>query len=56
MNELLKIDTSNAERITVSARDLYEFLEATERFNSWFDRMTQYGLVENTDYTTVKKL
>nr|DAJ38895.1 MAG TPA: KilAC domain protein [Caudoviricetes sp.] len=56
MNELLKIDTSNAEHITVSARDLYEFLEATERFNSWFDRMTQYGLVENTDYTTVKKL
>jgi len=56
MNELLKIDTSNAERITVSARDLYEFLEATERFNSWFDRMKQYGLVENTDYTTVKKL
>lgn len=56
MNELLKIDTSNAERITVSARDLYEFLEATERFNSWFERMTQYGLVENTDYTTVKKL
>ena len=56
MNELLKIDTSDAERITVSARDLYEFLEATERFNSWFDRMKQYGLVENTDYTTVKKL
>lgn len=56
MNGLLKVDTSNAERITVSARDLYEFLEATERFNSWFDRMKQYGLVENTDYTTVKKL
>ena len=56
MNELLKINTTDSERITVSARDLYEFLEATERFNSWFDRMTQYGLVENTDYTTVKKL
>lgn len=56
MNELLKIDTSNSERITVSARDLYQFLEATERFNSWFDRMKQYGMVENTDYTTVKKL
>ena len=56
MNELLKIDTTDSERITVSARDLYEFLEATERFNSWFERMTQYGLVENTDYTTVKKL
>ena len=56
MNELLKINTTDSERITVSARDLYQFLEATERFNSWFDRMKQYGLVENTDYTTVKKL
>ena len=56
MNELLKINTTDSERITVSARDLYEFLEATERFNSWFERMAQYGLVENTDYTTVKKL
>ena len=54
MNELLKIDTSNAERITVSARDLYEFLEATERFNSWFDRMKQYGLTEGEDFTSVK--
>lgn len=56
MNELLKINTTDSERITVSARDLHKFLEATERFNSWFERMTQYGLVENTDYTTVKKL
>nr|DAS97161.1 MAG TPA: antirepressor protein [Caudoviricetes sp.] len=56
MNELLKIDTSNAERITVSARDLYEFLEATERFNSWFERMTQYGLTEGEDFNPLKSL
>lgn len=56
MNEILKIDTSNAERITVSARDLYEFLEATERFNSWFDRMKQYGLTEGEDFNPLKSL
>lgn len=56
MNELLKIDTSDAERITVSARDLYQFLEATERFNSWFDRMTQYGLTEGEDFNPLKSL
>lgn len=56
MNELLKIDTSNAERITVSARDLYEFLEATERFNSWFERMTQYGFTEGEDFNPLKSL
>ena len=54
MNEILKIDTSNAERITVSARDLYEFLEVTERFNSWFERMKQYGIIEGEDFTSVK--
>lgn len=56
MNELLKINTSDAERITVSARDLYEFLEATERFNSWFERMTQYGLTEGEDFNPLKSL
>ena len=55
MNELLKINTTDSERITVSARDLYEFLKATERFNSWFDRMKQYGLTEGEDFTSVKK-
>ena len=54
MNELLKINTTDSERITVSARDLYKFLEATERFNSWFDRMKQYGLTEGEDFTSVK--
>ena len=56
MNELLKINTADAERITVSARDLYEFLEATERFNSWFDRMKQYGLTEGEDFNPLKSL
>ena len=56
MNELLKINTSDSERITVSARDLYEFLEATERFNSWFDRMKQYGLTEGEDFNPLKSL
>ena len=56
MNELLKINTTDSERITVSARDLYEFLEATERFNSWFERMTQYGLTEGEDFKPLKSL
>lgn len=56
MNELLKINTTDSERITVSARDLYEFLEATERFNNWFERMTQYGLTEGEDFNPLKSL
>ena len=37
----------------VSARCLYTFLEATERFQSWFERQLQYGFIEGTDFTTV---
>lgn len=37
----------------VSARCLYTFLEATERFQSWFDRQLQYGFIEGSDFTTV---
>ena len=49
MDELLKINYE-ADRITLSARDLRDFLELTERFSSWFERMKQYGFVENQDY------
>lgn len=48
MDELLKINYGD--RITLSARELHSFLELTERFSSWFERMKQYGFVENQDY------
>lgn len=53
MNELLKVNYGS-ERITLSARELHEFLELTERFSSWFERMKQYGFVENQDYLGCK--
>ena len=53
MNELIKITETNGQR-AVSARELYKFLEVTERFSSWFERQLQFGFVENQDYTSVK--
>lgn len=53
MNELLQVNYDN-DRITLSARELYEFLEVTERFSNWFERMKQYGFVEEIDFTSVK--
>lgn len=53
MNELLKVNYDN-ERITLSARELHEFLELTERFSSWFERMKQYGFEESVDYLGCK--
>lgn len=54
MNKLIPIN-DNAEQITLSARDLYKFLEATERFSNWFDRNIQYGLEEGIDYVGCKQ-
>lgn len=53
MNELIKInyDTGNP---TVSARDLHDGLEITDRFSRWFDRMKEYGFEEDKDFTSVK--
>jgi len=54
MNELIKINNNvNGEPI-VSARNLHEYLGATERFGAWFDRQKGYGFVESVDYQGCK--
>ena len=54
MNELIKItQNENGERL-VSARELYEFLEVSERFSSWFDRQLKFGFEENIDFVGCK--
>lgn len=52
MNELLNV---NADNQTVSARELHDILEATERYSTWFGRFSA-GFVEGEDYTSVNKL
>ena len=49
MNELIKIVENNGQK-AVSARELYQFLEATERFSFWIERQFQYGFIENVDF------
>lgn len=53
MNELIKI-CQNDDRITVLARDLYEFLEVGTLFKDWFPRMLDYGFSEPADYNPLK--
>jgi len=50
MNEIIKIEQRDGIE-TVNARELYNFLECTERFSRWFTRMLDYGFIENIDYT-----
>lgn len=39
---------------SVSARELYEKLEITHRFNEWFSAILKYGFEENIDFTSVQ--
>jgi anti-repressor protein len=54
MNELIKIQENNGKR-AVSARELYIFLEAKERFSNWAKRQFQYGFIEGIDYVGCKE-
>jgi phage anti-repressor protein len=52
--ELIPISEYNGEK-AVSARELYKFLGATERFSTWFERQLQYGFTESIDYVGCKE-
>lgn len=55
MEQLIKITTNDKGTKVVSARELYQFLEVSERFSSWFERQLQYGFSENIDYVGCKE-
>ena len=52
MNELLKINY-DSDRITLSARELHEFLEIKTHFKDWFPRMCEYGFEEEKDFRSI---
>lgn len=54
MNQLITTKYNDKGEMSFSGRELHAFLEITERYNSWFERMKQYGFVELIDFTSVK--
>ena len=54
MNELIKVEINENQEPVISGRELHKALEVTERYSSWFDRMTQYGFTENYDFSGCK--
>ena len=49
MNELISINY-NADKPTVSGRELHEALGINTPYTQWFGRMTEYGFTEDEDY------
>ena len=54
MSELIKISYENAERPTVSGRELHEALEVKTAYKDWFPRMCEYGFTEGEDFNPLK--
>lgn len=50
MNELIPTSQNNSGEITLSGRDLHEFLEVFTPYAKWFERMKDYGFEENIDF------
>lgn len=50
MTELIKIHYDNADRPTVSGRELHEALEVKTAYKDWFPRMCEYGFSEGVDF------
>ncbi|WP_203334327.1 phage antirepressor KilAC domain-containing protein [Planococcus beigongshangi] len=53
MNELIPTSQSATGEITLSGRDLHEFLEVGTRYDIWFNRMTEYGFEKEIDFVEV---
>lgn len=51
--QLIPLHNSESGDITLSGRELHEFLEVKTRYNDWFERMKEYGFIENQDYILV---
>lgn len=52
MSDLIKVNYDN-DRITLSARELHEFLEVGTHFKDWFPRMCEYGFEEEKDFRSI---
>mgnify|MGYP002727517798 FL=1 len=50
MKDLIQIHYDNADRPTVSGRELHEALEVKTAYKDWFPRMCEYGFSEGKDY------
>ncbi|RWR06707.1 phage antirepressor KilAC domain-containing protein [Siminovitchia fortis] len=53
MNQLIPTQENKDGNLLVSGRDLHEFLEVGTRYDIWFNRMKEYGFVENIDFVEV---
>lgn len=50
MKDLIKIEVNENQEPIVNGRELHEVLGVETRYDTWFDRMKEYGFIKNIDY------
>ncbi len=53
MKDLIKIETDENQEPIVNGRELHEALGIKTEYKKWFERMKEYGFLENVDFTRV---
>lgn len=48
--DIIQTNTNSNGQLTVSARDLYTYLEVRDNFTDWAKRMFEYGFIEGVDF------
>ncbi|NFL55591.1 oxidoreductase [Clostridium botulinum] len=51
--QLIPLQANKNGEVIISGRELHEFLGVKTRYDIWFDRMKQYGFIENQDFTAI---
>ena len=54
MKDLIQIHYDNADRPTVSGRELHEALGVETPYTTWVKRMCEYGFSENVDFCNLQ--
>lgn len=55
LGEELNIRTDENGETIISGRELHEGLKISTQYTKWFERMTEYGFVENVDFIAISQ-
>lgn len=55
MKDLIKIEVNENQEPVVNGRELYEALGIQTRYDTWFNRMKEYGFAKNIDYVEINE-
>ena len=56
MNDLIRVTVNENQEPIISGRELHDFLEVSSNYTTWFDRMKEYGFIENNDFNSFEQI